>query len=107
MFMLLYSQSDFYEKIFCELAKKHDLGRELSVTEWTCILNFVEIEGEYLEFSNEFLFNTYTLLLGREPLRIPSAYQQKLHLSHDIKVGNWFIFKRFIVIKIYSNEVDP
>ena len=41
-----------------------------SLLDWTTILTFVGIEGEYLEFCNEFLLNTYTLLFGQELVRV-------------------------------------
>jgi hypothetical protein len=85
MFMILYLQCNFYFKKF------------LPLREWSSIiLTFVENERKYLEFVNEFMLNTYTFLLGHKPPRMPS-FQQMLQLNPDIKVGDWYLFKRYTI----------
>jgi hypothetical protein len=48
MFLIIFTQSNFYEKRGLELIKKDDSGKPLPVRECTSLLTFVEIEGEFL-----------------------------------------------------------
>jgi hypothetical protein len=79
----------------------------LLVREWTSLSIFVETKGKFLEFANGFLLNKYIFLMEQEPPRMLVTYQEKLHLNPDIKVGDWFLFKRYIVIRIYGYGVEP
>jgi hypothetical protein len=106
-FLVLFSQSKFYEKKGLQFVKKDKAGNELPVTKWSSILTVSKDEDGFLQFSNQFLFNTYDLLMGHDPPRMPVSYQQKLQLHPSLRVGDWFLFKEFTVIRIYGFELEP
>jgi hypothetical protein len=45
--------------------------------------------------------------MGHEPPRMPFSYQQKLQLHPFLRVGDWFFFKEFTIIRIYGFELEP
>jgi hypothetical protein len=45
--------------------------------------------------------------MGQEPPQMSATYQHKLHLHPILRVGDWFILKSYIVIRIYDCEIDP
>jgi len=45
--------------------------------------------------------------MGHGPPRMPVSYQQKLQMHPSLRVGDWFILKEFIVIRIYVFELEP
>jgi hypothetical protein len=45
--------------------------------------------------------------MGQDPPRMHISYQQKFIYTLAFKVGDWFLFKRYIVIKIYGCEIEP
>jgi hypothetical protein len=45
--------------------------------------------------------------MGHDPPRMYVSYQQKLQLQPSLRVGDWFLFKVFTVIRIYGFELEP
>jgi len=45
--------------------------------------------------------------MGHEPQRMSISYQKKLQLHPYLKIGDWFLFKYFIVIIIYGFKLEP
>jgi hypothetical protein len=45
--------------------------------------------------------------MGHEPPRISVSYQQKLQLHPSLRIGDWFLFNEFTVIRIYGFELEP
>jgi hypothetical protein len=89
------------------LFKKDKDGNELHVSKWSSILIAAKTEDGFLQFSNKFLFNTYDLLMGHKRPRMHVSYQQKIQLHPSLRVGDWFVFKEFTVIRIYGIKLGP
>jgi len=104
-FLVLFSELELYEKNGLRLFKKDKAENELPISKWSSILIVSEVEDGFLQFVNQFLFNTYDLRMGHEPLRMFVSYQQTLQLHPSMRVGDWFLFKEFTIIRIYGFEL--
>lgn len=101
--LFLYYQAD---KFPFPIEKLDIEGNLRSVVFWTPRFQKYEYPYPYTYFIDLFLHIVATMLIGSPPPRIgPDIWV--LHLSKQYKVGDWYLYHKYIEIRIYGYEFPP
>ena len=85
-----------------------DMERKpLSVIFWTSLLRKNSSEYGYNDFNDLFIRPAISLLDKVEPPRINEDIKRILQFSENCKVGNWYLYKNHIEIRIYCAILAP
>jgi len=63
--------------------------------------------SEFSKFINEFTSKVYSLIYEEKFPRISQELQNCLHPATEAHIGDWFLFKKYNVIRIYGSEEQP
>jgi hypothetical protein len=58
-------------------------------------------------FINEVMAKAYSMMFGSLPAKIYTELKKKLQLSPNVKVGDWFLFEKYTVIRVYGFKEEP
>jgi len=64
-------------------------------------------ESEFKEFTDKVMTIAYSLLHDASPPRISPKYQKLLQRSPDTKVGDWFLYEYYTILRGYAFEEEP
>ena len=60
-----------------------------------------------MEFNNKVMKRFYILIYNSTPHRMFLEGKSILQLIHDMRVGDWFLYTEYAVIRIYGFEEEP
>ena len=101
--MILFSNHMNFEHL--NLRRLNEVGEVKPVREWTDII--VLKDRGYKYFVDKFLFFTHEIFFIKKLERMPLEFRKPLQMSPKVKVGDWYLYKDYIIIMIYGVEVQP
>lgn len=81
--------------------------RKQSVVFWIDLIRFDPRDSGLFEFTSLFLSVVYKILNGTLPTAFFHKAQEFLHLSQDMRCGDWYVFEDHAEIRLYGASVKP
>jgi hypothetical protein len=103
-YMFVYFQADRFN---FSMQKMDADGRPQPVTAWTSLLKHNSVEYDFTTFIDQFYHPVVSMLSGMPEPRINDEVQRILHLSDNVKTGDWYLCQNHTEIRVFGCELAP
>jgi hypothetical protein len=103
-YLFVFSQVD---KFSFSMQNMDGNGRPQAVIAWTSLLKHNSTEFSFKEFIDQFHHPVVCMLGDRPEPRITDEVQRILHLSDNIKTGDWYLYQDHTDIRVYGCKLAP
>jgi hypothetical protein len=103
-YMFVYFQADRFN---FSMQKMDADGRPQPVTTWTSLLKHNFVEYHFTTFIDQFYHPVVSMLSGMPEPRINDEVQRILHLSDNVKTGDWYLCQNHTEIRVFECELEP
>lgn len=82
-------------------------GQSLPLVGWAIQVVKTNSKYGFKEFVDNFLSHSHTILYGKPSLKMHLEFRTLLQLSIELKVGDWFLYENYTIIRIYGFGALP